>query len=374
MIMNHPTLLLIARLLIVALLIATGLYALYFFLSLTYPFLIAALLAFFMNPIVNTLEKDIRLPRPLAVLVSLLLLFGLIGGLVTIMIVKMVDGFRYLSLMVPTQIERISMTIQNYVNEQILPLWNQGLGLIDRLEPSQQRALEEGIQQLGGQLASLLGNLGQAIANGLSHIVSALPLTLTVVVFIILGLYFISKDWNKFKMAARTRLPFIVRRRTLDVIKDLKTKVFGFITAQVILISLTALINFIGLLVLQVEHPFTIALIIGLVDLLPYLGTGIILIPWGIYSIVTGNLFLGVGLLALYGLTVLIRQLAEPKVLSSSLGLNPLATLISLFAGLQLFGVLGLVIGPVLLVLLLSLYQANVLNGIWRFIKGESTR
>ncbi|BAB04182.1 sporulation integral membrane protein YtvI [Halalkalibacterium halodurans] len=372
--MNHPTLLLIARLLIVALLIATGLYALYFFLSLTYPFLIAALLAFFMNPIVNTLEKDIRLPRPLAVLVSLLLLFGLIGGLVTIMIVKMIDGFRYLSLMVPTQIERISMTIQNYVNEQILPLWNQGLGLIDRLEPSQQRALEEGIQQLGGQLASLLGNLGQAIANGLSHIVSALPLTLTVVVFIILGLYFISKDWNKFKMAARTRLPFIVRRRTLDVIKDLKTKVFGFITAQVILISLTALINFIGLLVLQVEHPFTIALIIGLVDLLPYLGTGIILIPWGIYSIVTGNLFLGVGLLALYGLTVLIRQLAEPKVLSSSLGLNPLATLISLFAGLQLFGVLGLVIGPVLLVLLLSLYQANVLNGIWRFIKGESTR
>jgi predicted PurR-regulated permease PerM len=62
---------------------------------------------------------------------------------------------------------------------------------------------------------------------------------------------------------------------------------------------------------------------------------------------------------------------AEPKVLSSSLGLNPLATLISLFAGLQLFGFMGLFIGPVLLVLFMSLYQANVFEGIWRFIKGS---
>ncbi len=361
----------IVRILIVALLVALGWFLFYYLVTLTYPFLIAAAFAFLINPIVTFLERKARLPRPLAVFSGILFLFGIVGGILTLIVFKVIDGFRYLSQLVPTQIERISISIQSYVNEQIFPIWNLGIGLIDNLDEAQRTAIEDGIQQFGGQLASLLGRVGQAVANGLSHFVGALPITLTVFVFIVLGLYFISKDWNRFRISIKMKLPNHVVNNTIHVLTDLKSKVIGFLTAQLILISMTAGMNFIGLLILGVDQPLTIALIIGLVDLMPYLGTGIILIPWAIYSLIMGDLFLGFGLLILYGLTVLQRQLAEPKVLSSNLGLNPLATLISLFVGLQLFGVIGLVIGPVALVIFISLYQANVLDGIWKYIKGE---
>jgi sporulation integral membrane protein YtvI len=357
--------------LIVAVLLVLGWFIFYYMVWLTFPFLIAVALAFLINPVVRSLEKTARFPRPLAVLMGILFLFVLVGGVLTLMIIKLIDGFRYLSTFVPDQIERISTHIQSYVNEQFFPLWVKGIGLIDHLDTAQQNAIENGIQQLGGQFASILGNAGQAIANSLSHFVGALPITLTVFVFIIIGLYFISKDWNRLHAIVKTKLPAHIFDQFGHVYEDLKSKVVGFLTAQFILISMTAILNFIGLLILRVDQPFTIALILGVVDLLPYLGTGIILIPWAVYSLVTGNLFLGFGLLILYVLTITLRQVAEPKVLSSSLGLNPLATLISLFAGLQLFGFMGLFIGPVLLVLFMSLYQANVFEGIWRFIKGS---
>lgn len=371
---NNKVILVISRLLIVALLLVLGWFILYYFVRLTFPFLIAAVFAFLMNPLVNILEKKAKFPRPLAVLSGMLVLFGVVGGLLTLMIIKLIDGFHYLSRLVPAQIEIISRHLQTYFNEHFVPLWIKGIGIIDELDEAQQNAIETSIQQLGGQFATLLGNAGQAIANSLSHFVGALPLTLTAFLFVLLGLYFISKDWNRIKIGITDKLPLPVFKQISTVYRDLKTKLVGFLTAQFILISMTAVVNFIGLLILNVEQPLTIALILGAVDLLPYLGTGIILIPWGIYCLLTGELFLGVGLLILYTITIILRQLAEPKVLSSSLGMNPLATLISLFAGLQLFGFIGLFIGPVLLVLLVSLYEAKVFTGPWKFIIGNRAK
>lgn len=360
----------IVRILIVSLLIGLGCVAFYYLVWLTYPFLLATVIAFSLNPIVNVLDKQARFPRPLAVLTGILILFGIIGGVLTLIIIKLIDGFQYLSRLLPEKIEIISFHIQSFVNEHVLPLWSVGIGLIDELDPGQKDTIENSIYQLGTQFASLLGNAGQTIANSLSQFIGTLPITLTVFIFIILSLYFISKDWNVIKGKIKDKFPNQILKQISHIYKDLKLKLFGFLRAQFILISITAVVNFIGLLVLNVEQALTIAIIIGVVDLLPYLGTGVILIPWGIYSIVTGNLFLGIGLLILYAVTISIRQLAEPKVLSSSLGLNPLATLVSLFVGLQLFGFIGLFIGPVMLVLLLSFYEARVFEGTLGFIKG----
>src|SRR5699024_2028090 len=235
---------------------------------------------------------------------------------------------------------------------------------------SQQGILQEGIQLIGSNLASVLGNVGQAIASGISSFIGAVPITFTVIIFTIVGIYFISKDWDKYSKSYREKLPFIIRKQTMDVLRDLKTKVFGFLKSQIILMTLTGIVSLIGLLILQVDRSLTIAVILGVMDLIPYAGPGGILIPWSIYSFFTGDIFLGIGLLVLYGSTVTLRQMAEPKVLSTSMKLNPLAILISLFAGLQLFGLIGLVIGPISLVLIMSLYETSVFDGLWQFIKG----
>ncbi|WMT39544.1 AI-2E family transporter [Paenibacillus sp. D2_2] len=143
---------------------------------------------------------------------------------------------------------------------------------------------------------------------------------------------------------------------------------FGYLRAQFIMISITAFVVCIGLLILRVDSPVTYAILIGLVDLLPYLGVGTILIPWLVYAFMTGNFALGIGLSILYGVVLVSRQLIEPKVLATSVGLDPLPTMISLFVGLQLFGVLGLIIGPVSLVVINAVIKAGVFHELRDYI------
>lgn len=370
--MNHPAVQIIFRILFLVLVTVLGLFLLFHFLRLTYPFIIAALLALLINPLVNLIVKYLRFPRSLAVLTSLLFLFGVIGSLVTILVKKTIDGVVYLSEFIPNQIEKISINVQEYFNNYVLPLWDRGIGFLDTLNPQQQQLYQEGIQVVGSNLASMLKGIGQGFTNGLAAFISALPITFTVIVFVILAIYFISKDMNKYTSMYKAKLPTIFQQKTWDVLKDLQKKIFGFIRSQIILMMLTFFVSLIGLLILRADYALTLALIMGILDLIPYFGPGFIIIPWSIYSFFTGDMFMGVGLLILYASTVIVRQFAEPKVLSSSMKLNPLAVLVSLFAGLQLFGVIGLVIGPITLVIIVSLYDAKVFEGMWGFIKGDS--
>lgn len=371
--MKHPVVQLIFRILLILLLTVIGLFLLFHFLRLTYPFLIAALLAFLIQPIVSVFEKYLRFPRPLAVLTGILFLIAIVGGFLTALIKLTIDGILYLSEYVPNQIKIVASNLQNYFNEFILPLWDQGIGWLDEMDPAQQEALQEGFLIVGNNIASMLGSLGQGIANAITSIIGALPITFTVIIFSILAIYFISKDSDKYARFYR-KLPSIIREKTWDVFRDLQRKIFGFLKSQIILMILTFVVSLIGLFILRVENALTIAVILGLLDLLPYLGPGLVLIPWSIYSFFTGDLFMGIGLMILYASTVTVRQFAEPKVLSTSLSLNPLAILVSLFAGLQLFGVIGLIIGPISLVLIISLYDAKVFDGLWGFIKGDITK
>jgi sporulation integral membrane protein YtvI len=121
-----------------------------------------------------------------------------------------------------------------------------------------------------------------------------------------------------------------------------------------------------------VEYAITVALIIGLVDLIPYLGTGLIFVPWIIFLAISGNLPLAIGLGVLYLIVIVQRQLMEPNILSSSIGLDPLTTLVSLFIGFQLIGFLGLLVGPVTVVIFNTLYKAGVFHEIYAFIIGRN--
>ncbi|MEM5598483.1 AI-2E family transporter [Niallia circulans] len=149
---------------------------------------------------------------------------------------------------------------------------------------------------------------------------------------------------------------------------------FGFLKAQLTLVSITTVIILIGLLILRVDYAITIALLTGIVDIIPYLGTGLIFVPWIIYEIITGQIVLAIGLSVLYIIVLVQRQIMEPKILSSNIGLDPLATLIALFVGFKLFGFIGLIVGPVSLVIVTSCIEqmyfmiyGNLLKGIVKY-------
>src|SRR5690625_4937429 len=122
---------------------------------------------------------------------------------------------------------------------------------------------------------------------------------------------------------------------------------------------------------MQVEHALSIALIIWIVDFLPYVGAILVFLPWVIYCFSTGDIFLGVGLSILYGLIVLQRQLIKPKILSSSIGISPLMTLITLYVGFKLIGFIGIFLGPLTFILLKIFHETGILQDVWNFILGR---
>ena len=345
--------------------------SLYYVAAYTYPFIIAILIAFLMNPLVNVLERKARMPRGLAVFTALLLILSVFAGLITLLVVEIAAGADYLGRVVPGHLETVITYIEQFAAGQILPVYNRTAALFDHLESGQRDAILNNIENIGQAIAETAGDFVQMFFQKIPDIIGWIPNAATVLVFAFLATFFISKDWQKLSQLTGRLLPGKIYLSTGRVFLDLKQALVGFIKAQFTLISITTITVLIGLLVLQVRYSITIALICGFVDILPYLGTGTIFVPWIIYEFITGNTSLAIGLSVLYTVVIVQRQLLEPKVLSSSIGLDPLATLVALFAGFKLFGFIGLIAGPVILVIINTLYRARIFSDIWTFILGR---
>ena len=110
----------------------------------------------------------------------------------------------------------------------------------------------------------------------------------------------------------------------------------------------------VGFLVLKIDYAFVLALVIAFVDFLPVLGTGAILLPWGIILILMNNISMGVGILTLFAVTTVVRQIAEPKIVGDSLGVHPLVTLAAIYLGYRVLGIWGMILAPLVALLFLS--------------------
>jgi sporulation integral membrane protein YtvI len=350
------------------------LYALFVVSKVAYPFIIALAIAFLINPLVNVLEKRLKFPRPVAVITSILIIFGIFIGIISLLITEIVAGANYLANVVPGHVETIVQYTENFIASQIIPLYEQASRLFKNLDPNQQETILSNIQNVGQKIANSAGEFLKNFFLRLPDLISWIPNAATVLIFSLLATFFISKDWDRLKNRFGKYMPNKARSSSERVFVDLKKAFFGFIRAQFTLISMTAVIVLIGLLILRVKYAITIALVTGIVDLMPYLGTGVVFVPWIIYEFISGEVSLGIGLSVLYVIVIAQRQFMEPKILSSSIGLDPLATLIALFIGFKVVGFLGLILGPVTLVIIKTLHQANVFQDLWNYIiKGSPT-
>lgn len=348
--------------------------ALFYLSKYTYPFIIAMIIAFLMNPLVTFFEKKAHLPRGLAVFVSLLLIFLIFAGLITLLVTEIISGTNYLAGVIPEHIETIVDYIETLIATKIIPLYNQTTAMFNTLDQDQQDTILKNIQNIGESITTGVSGFIQAFLKNIPAIIGWFPTTVTALLFTLLGTFFISKDYDRFGRMTGNVLPNKLFSGAKRLFRDLKRALFGFIRAQFTLVSLTTVTILIGFLILGVKYSITIALICGLVDIIPYLGTGTIFIPWIIFEFISGNTSLAIGLSVLYIIVVVQRQLIEPKVLSSSIGLDPLATLIALFIGFKLIGFLGLIAGPVTLVIFNTLQRAHVFQAIWSYIMGPDTK
>ncbi|MBM7653131.1 sporulation integral membrane protein YtvI [Neobacillus cucumis] len=348
-----------------------ALYLFYFLSKVTYPFLIGLIIAFLINPLVDFLERKAKMPRVLAVLIALIVIFAICAGFITLLVAEIVSGTAYIARVVPEHLDTLINYLEDYFTAQIIPLYNQLTSVFNKLDAGQQGTIIGNIQNVGTKIGTTVGTFIKNLFGNIPNILSWFPNAATVLIFSLLATFFISKDWHHLTRIGGKILPGKAKTSGKTVFLDLKKALFGFIKAQLTLISITTVIILIGLLILRVDYAITIALATGIVDIIPYLGTGAVFVPWIIYASISGDTGLAIGLGVLYIIVLVQRQIMEPKILSSSIGLDPLATLIALFVGFKLIGFLGLIVGPVTLVIFSALKRANVFQDVWLFIKGK---
>lgn len=323
------------------------------------PFIVAFLLALLIDPLVKWLQLRFKMKRTGSVLLSLLLVFGGLGGILVIIITRLARELAGLYELVNTNSAHIVFSLTKLFNE--IQLAYLRLNLPDNFQDS----LVKGLSVVATKIEGLLSGA----AAWLVGIIINLPQVFIFMLIVAIATFFIAKDWPDIRYKTLTLIPKNQKTKASFIFNDLTRTFVGFLKAQATLVSITALWFIVGLKVMGVDYALTIGLLAGLFDILPILGPGAIMVPWLIWELITGNTKLGIGILVIYLLASAIRQLLEPRILGNNIGLHPLVTLLSLYVGLQLGGVIGMILGPILVVLFMSMYKAGVFSDIKWFRK-----
>ena len=312
-----------------------------------FPFILGTGLAFAAEPAVNFFSRRLHLPRAAAAGIGVTMTFGSLMLLVLILCALLLREVKYLTGVLPGLEEtarsgisllqgwlldrtvQLPQSIGNLLRQNITEFFSGGTALLDR-----------GIRYILG----LAGNLLTQIPD------SALTLGTAVI-----SGYMISTKLPKLRRWIREHLPMAKLKPVFEALKRAKTALGGWLTAQLKLFGLTLLLLAGGLLLLRIPNGLLWALLICLLDALPVLGTGAVLLPWALISFLQSNTPRAIGLLGLYATITLLRSTLEPKLVGRQLGLDPLVTLMALYVGFKLWGLGGMILAPMLTVTTLQL-------------------
>lgn len=302
------------------------------------PFLLGGLLAVAAEPLVKLLSA--RTPRPLAAGVGVSAVLLLLAGILSLVGAAVVQELRVLASAAPDLAQKTGQGVA------VLEDWLIGLSeqAPEGMRPALQRAvlevfddgtvlLEQATRQLPGFLTTTLGHLG----NGLLGIGTG-----------ILAAFLISARLPRIREMIRRKIPPVWKEKYLPAIGRVRHALGGWLLAQLKLVAVTFGILLVGFFLLQIPYGLIWALTVALVDAVPILGTGTVLVPWAAICFLQGNQLQGVGLLGIYGAAAITRTVLEPKLVGRHLGLDPLLTLAALYAGYRFWGFLGLLLTPIL--------------------------
>lgn len=309
----------------------------------TAPFLLAFLFSSALDPVVRFLNKKVHIPRKLGAVISILLVLGTIGTMVGLIVARLVTEIRNLYEAFSTSF--VDMTA--FFNRMMA----QATQFYIRLPKEATDAIDNSVSALGTSLKDILRSLAEATLK----FTISVPEALIFLLVTILATYFMISDRAKIIAAFEKWVPKSWLKNSRHMVIDVFKALFGWLRAQGIIMSITFSILLTGLLVAGVANPLVIALLTALIDALPVFGAGAILIPWAIALFLVGNVKLGIFLLVLDAVVLVVRHLIEPRIVGRQIGIHPLLTLLGMYLGLQWIGVLGMILGPICLVLLKAL-------------------
>lgn len=326
------------------------------------PFLLGFAVAALINPVVRFLSRRYDLKRRPAGIMLLLLFYATIGMLITIGVVRLTVFFG-----------EVSGELPDLYRDRLEPALNKLFGYInsfaDRLYAifgGESQVLSE---RLGGIFTSIKSSLGDTISDisvkaltRLSSAAAAIPGIIIELLFAVISSFFFTVDYENILSLAKRLLP----KRTVDLLCRLRGRVFKVAGKYLRSYALILLITFgelsLGLVLLGVDNAVLIAFCIALFDILPVAGTGGIMIPWAIFSLIGGDWGFAVGLVVIWAVITIVRNIIEPKIVGRQVGLHPLLALIAMFVGTKLFGIVGLFLLPLTLAIVLPLLRERFVS------------
>ena len=312
-----------------------------YLLPLMLPFLLGAVLALAAEPVVGFLNRKMGFPRGLGAGIGVSFAIALFIMLVMLLAALIIRELGVLAGALPDLGETAKSGLA------ALSGWLKDL---TRFAPkSVRKPLSDSISELFSGGSALLDRLTEVALSLAGGVLRAVPDSALGLGTAVISAYMISARLPKLRAGLKELLGERLRP-LVETLGRIKTAVLGWLKAQLKLMTVTFGVVSLGFLLLRIPYGLLWAAVVALVDAFPVLGTGTVLVPWSIVCFLQGDSARGIGLLGIYGAGTLIRSALEPKLVGKHLGLDPLVTLIALYAGYKLWGLMGMLLAPLLAV------------------------
>lgn len=330
-----------------------------------FPFTLALFFSIMTQPFSRFLEKKLKFSQKIATIVSIVLFLVIFLGFISLS-----------ALRLSGEIYKLSINLNKY-SKEAQSLWNTAIDKVYSLLGYFPEGFDEQVKNsINGFIRMGTSKLGSFI-NSLINFITSIPTIILYICITILSTFFISLDKNKIMAFLEQQFPKSWIKKVYNIKREMFNVLGSYIRAQIILMTicffeLLISFNILSFLKFNLQYPLIFSIVICIIDALPILGAGAVLLPWSLISFVTGDINLGLALLVIYFLVLSVRQMLEPKLISQNLGVHPLVTLISMYSGFKFFGVIGFLIGPVVMIILKNVFSRELEIGFFREIFSET--
>ena len=311
-----------------------------FLLPLVFPFIIAFILALIIRPITDFLQKRLKFPRFLGSLFSMILLSLII-----------MTGLFYLFNTLFKQSVLFLRNLPAYLN--IIA------GKLDSICSSCDEIFDLAIGTaravIDDHMFQVVDKVRTEVMPGITQQTISIAIKLVggigIIIIIFISSVLIAKDFPVFKDKLKS---YSFYKDIKDVGDRLSNVGMAYLKAQLIVMTIVAIICVIGLSLIRNEYALLLGILIALMDALPIFGSGIVFIPWSIIMLLNGNIYAAAILISSYLLCLITREVLEPKLISNHIGIKPLFTLMAMYIGVRLFSLAGFILGPIGLIIIIT--------------------
>lgn len=312
------------------------------------PFVAAFVIAAICQRLVKFLERRLKISRGISSAIIVTTIVSIAIGLIVFGISMLFSQAKNLITALPNAISSFRTQIS-----QLLDKYN---GLKVNLSPETATLIDSLVIRLEQYASDISNKVTTSALNAATNFAMALPGIIIFLVMLILGTFFFTKDYPLVTGFFRELFPNRVSE-FFTHIKEITGNAFSsYVKAQLHLMLITSLLVTVCLWIIGKDNALLWGIICGFVDALPLLGTAVILIPWALISFIYGDIFSFVALLIIEVLVFVVRELAEPKIISKHIGIHPILTLVSIYIGLKFFGIIGVILAPIVTLLCVNLY------------------